>query len=70
MGRRWRIQEALSHFTLYTSVCAFVVVAIWTIFDYDGDFLGLRTKSIRVPPPISGEHGLSLVTVYVKVTHL
>lgn len=69
LGWRWRIQGALQHVTLYTSVCAFVVMPILTICNYNRDFLGLRAKNKHFSPPISGGCGLSLMTTYVKVTH-
>lgn len=51
------------------SVCVFVLVAILTIYKFNRDFLGLRAKNIHFSPPISGDWGLSLMTMYVKVTH-
>lgn len=50
-------------------MCVFVLVAILTIYKYNRDFLGLRAKNIHFSTPISGDCGLSLMTLYVKVTH-
>lgn len=69
LGWRWRIQETLSHFTLFTSMGGFfVVVAVLTIYDYKRDFLGWRTKNTYLSP-ISREHSLSMMTMYEKGIH-
>lgn len=69
LGWRWRIQGTLSHVTRYTSACASVVMAIFTICNYNRRFLGLRANKNNFSLPVSGGCGLSLMTMYVKVTH-